>query len=216
MSDRPPVEVFTLEVSAFASNCHFIHPVGANDVLIVDPGGDADSILDVLDKQGWRVALYLLTHGHMDHVGALAEVLERHPAPTAMHPKDTAWAFGPKNAMPPFFPDPPRAAPVDRELAEGQRWRDLNLSYEVWETPGHSVGSVSFLFRDHGLLFPGDVLFADSVGRSDLPGGDPRVLTDSLKRLLTLPDETRVFPGHGPATSIGRERRHNPFLQALQ
>ncbi|MCZ7591975.1 MAG: MBL fold metallo-hydrolase [Kiritimatiellae bacterium] len=82
--------------------------------------------------------------------------------------------------------------------------------------PGHSVGSVSFIFHKHGLLFPGDVLFADSVGRSDLPGGDTRTLTQSLRRLLTLPDETRVFPGHGPATSIGRERKHNPFLQTLR
>lgn len=215
MSGSIPVEVFSLEVGPFASNCHFIQPAGSRDILLVDPGGDAEAILRILQKHQWRVALYLLTHGHMDHVSALAEVREHQPAPVAMHPTDAAWAFGPANTMPPFFPDPPRATPIDRALAEGQRWTDLGLSYDVLETPGHSRGSVSFHFPDHGLLFPGDVLFQDSVGRSDLPGGDPRVLTRSLQRLLTLPDATHVFPGHGPATTLERERKHNPYLKTL-
>ncbi len=208
-----PVEVFSLEVSAFASNCHFVHPAGSDSILVVDPGGDAESIAEFIRLHDWTVALYLITHGHMDHVGALADIAEQLPAPVAMHRLDAEWAFGIKNTMPPYFNEPPRSVPIDRDLKAGQTWTDLGLTYEIIETPGHSPGSVSFYFREQALLFSGDVLFAGSIGRSDLPGGNPRILAHSLKQLLTLPDTTRVFSGHGPETSIGEERVRNPFLR---
>ncbi|MCO5068552.1 MAG: MBL fold metallo-hydrolase [Kiritimatiellae bacterium] len=210
-----PVEVFSLEVSAFASNCHIIRPAQSDRVIVVDPGGDAETIAEFIRLHGWTVGLFLLTHGHMDHVGALADVADQFPAPIAMHPLDAEWAFGVKNTMPPYFNEPPRAATISRDLQDGQTWTDFGLTYEVLETPGHSPGSVSFYFREQALLFSGDVLFAGSIGRSDLPGGNPRVLAQSLQRLLTLPNTTRIFPGHGAKTSIGKERAHNPFLRDL-
>lgn len=196
----------------FESNCHLVRPAGADRVWVVDPGDDANRIVAALRDRNWQVEHYLLTHGHMDHVCALADVHAVFPAPVAMHPIDAEWAFTDRNTMPPFYMTPPRAVPILRLLSDGQRWSELGCEYEVLHTPGHSRGSVSFHFPDQGLLFSGDVLFRDSVGRTDLPGGDTPTLFRSLKRLLELPDETRVFPGHGPATTIGRERIHNPFL----
>jgi glyoxylase-like metal-dependent hydrolase (beta-lactamase superfamily II) len=212
LSAAASVDVVTLPVGPFESNCHLIHPAGANLACVVDPGDDADRIIAALRDRGWRVSRYLLTHGHMDHVNALADVRAEFPAPVSMHPLDAAWAFAAQNIMPPFYMTPPRAVPIADLLADGERREDLGLAYEVLHTPGHSPGSVSFYFPDRGLLFSGDVLFRDSIGRTDLPGGDAPTLFRSLKRLLELPDETRVFPGHGPATTLGRERARNPFL----
>ena len=212
-SVQPPVEIESLEVGPFSSNCHLLCPAGSARVLLIDPGDDADRILALLNRRGWSVERYLLTHGHMDHVSALAELINAHPAPVALHPLDAAWAFTAANTMPPYYPDPPRAAPIERHWADGQQWTDLGLTYEVWHTPGHSRGSVSLIFREAGLLFSGDVLFAGAIGRPDLPDGDARTLATSLKRLLTLPDEMRVYPGHGGPTTIGRERKHNPSLR---
>ena len=212
-SAQHPIEIESLEVGPFSSNCHLLCPAGSSRALVIDPGDDADRILDVLRRRGWSVEAYLLTHGHMDHVSALADLASVFSAPVALHPLVAAWAFTTANTMPPYYPDPPRSVPITRDWADGQHWTDLGLSYEVWHTPGHSRGSVSLIFRKARLLFPGDVLFAGAIGRPDLPGGDACFLAASLKRLLTLPDEMRVFPGHGGSTTIGRERRHNPYLR---
>lgn len=212
MSDTPSIEIVTIAVGPFESNCHLLRPEGADRVVVVDPGDDASRIIATLRERGWAVACYLLTHGHMDHVNALADVHDAYPAPVAMHPLDAEWAFADRNTMPPFYLVPPRAAPIERSLEDGQRWTDVGLTYDVLHTPGHSRGSVSFHFPDHGVLISGDVLFRDSIGRTDLPGGDAPTLFRSLHRLLELPDETRIFPGHGPATTLGRERARNPFL----
>jgi glyoxylase-like metal-dependent hydrolase (beta-lactamase superfamily II) len=184
-------------------------------VWVVDPGDDADQIIAAIRDRGWRVVRYLLTHGHMDHVNALADVHAEFPAPIAMHPLDAVWAFTIRNTMPPFYMTPPRAVTITDHLADGERREEFGLTYEVLHTPGHSVGSVCFYFPDHGLLFSGDVLFRDSIGRTDLPGGDAPTLFRSIKRLLKLPGETRVFPGHGPATTLAHERARNPFLTGL-
>ena len=213
MSGALPVDVTSLEVGPFASICHILQPAGSDRVLVVDPGDDAPGIIDLLRERGVQVAAYLLTHGHMDHVTGLAEVAAAFPAPAGMHPRDASWAFSETNVMFPFYDTPPRAVPIARDWQDGQTWTDLGLTYEILDTPGHSRGSVSFLFREQGLLFSGDVLFADGIGRTDLPGGDAPTLVRSLQRLLTLSDETRVYPGHGPATTIGRERKRNPYLR---
>lgn len=186
---------------------------GSTRALVIDPGDDADRICEELKAHALTVERFLITHGHMDHVYALAGVRERFPAPVSMHPLDAAWAFTDRNTMPPFYSEPPRSVPVDRALAEGQEWSDAGFAYQVLHTPGHSRGSVCFYFDSIGWLFCGDVLFMDSVGRTDLPGGDWATLQASLRRLMELPDATRVFPGHGPDTTIGREREQNPFLR---
>jgi hydroxyacylglutathione hydrolase len=211
----PALQVDTLVVSLFESNCHILHAPGCSEVLLVDPGDDAPAIAAHLDRNGLRVAAYLLTHGHVDHVSALADLVDRQPAPVAMHPRDARWAFSPAAAMPPYY-DAPRAPPaIDRALAEGQVWTDAGLTYRVIETPGHSPGGVAFHFEAAGVLIAGDTLFRGSVGRADLPGANPSDLVASLKKLMTLPDTTLVYCGHGPATRLGEEKRSNPFLRSF-
>lgn len=207
------MQVDCLTLGPFGSNCYLVLHEQTGDALVIDPGSEPETILDNIARRGANVVAYPLTHGHIDHVYALAAVLDRHPAPVGLHPRDAAWAFTERNLIPPF-PSVPRApARIDRDWAEGQTWTDGGLTYRVIECPGHSPGGVSFYFPREGVLFSGDTLFQQSVGRTDLPGGDPRLLAASLKKLLALPDETVVYPGHGPETTIGDERRHNPFVR---
>lgn len=206
------MQVESLTVGLFASNCHFLVADGGR-ALVVDPGGEPERLLTLLDERGWIPAAYLLTHGHVDHVHALAPLHARYPAPIGLHPLDAAWAFTDLNAYPPYYDTPVAPPRLDRAWADGEEWTDAGLTYRVIETPGHSPGGVCFHFPAEKVLLAGDTLFQGSVGRTDLPGGDARLLAASLRKLLTLPDETVVYCGHGPRTTIGRERRSNPFLR---
>ncbi|HMO50600.1 MAG TPA: MBL fold metallo-hydrolase [Kiritimatiellia bacterium] len=209
------VHIETLVVSLFDSNCFVIRHEDQDKALVVDPGDDAPQIIEYLRTNGLTVAAHLITHGHVDHVSALADLVAAFPAPVAMHPADARWAFTERAAFPPYY-DAPRAPPrIERELAEGQEWTDIGLTYRIIETPGHSPGGVAFYFPAEKMLFGGDTLFRGAIGRSDLPGARPADLAASLKRLLTLPDDVTVYCGHGPETTIGAERRHNPFLQSF-
>lgn len=205
--------VLTLTVGAFAANCHILPCPEKPLALVVDPGDEAERIADALRKHELRPAFYLLTHGHMDHVCALAALEKQWPAPVAMHPLDARWAFTEANAMPPYYDLPRAPSSIARTLSEGQDWNDCGLRYQVMETPGHSPGSVCFYFPDLELLFSGDVLFAGSAGRTDLPGSDAKQLMHSLSRLKSLPGNTKVFCGHGPPTTIARELLSNPYLR---
>lgn len=207
------MHVDRLVVSLFESNCFIVRHDDREDVLVVDPGDDAPVILHWLKENRCRVAAYLLTHGHVDHVSALAEVHAMMPAPVAMHPRDARWAFTPRAAMPPYYDTPRSPGPIARELGEGQTWSDIGFEYRIIETPGHSPGGVAFYFETEKVLFSGDSLFRGSIGRSDLPGANPSDLAHSLRKLLDLPDETVVHCGHGPSTTIGAERQRNPFLR---
>jgi glyoxylase-like metal-dependent hydrolase (beta-lactamase superfamily II) len=208
------MDVCSITVGPFASNCHVILAPGGR-ALVVDPGGEPAAILDFIRESHIEVAAYLITHGHVDHVHALAAMHARHPAPIGMHPRDAQWAFTSANALPPYYQAPVPPPRIERDWSEDQTWTDAGLTYRVIETPGHSPGSVSFYFSAERVLFPGDVLFQGSVGRTDLPGGNPRELAKSLSRLARLPDETVVYPGHGPQTTIGVEKRTNPFMQKV-
>ncbi len=203
----------TLVVSLFQSNCFILHREGEAEALVIDPGDNAPDILALLERKHLNVAAYLLTHGHVDHVYALAEMVEARPAPVAMHPDDAKWAFTERAAFPPYYGAPQAPPRIDRELADGQTWTDIGLTYRVIATPGHSPGGVAFYFEEDKLLLSGDSIFRGSIGRSDLPGADPATLAASLKKLLTLPDDVTIHCGHGPATTIGHERKTNPFLQ---
>ncbi len=205
--------VIAIPVGAFTSNCYLIPAPGSSAALVIDPGDDAAIILAELENRGLVPAAYLLTHGHMDHVSALAEVAARYPAPIGLHPLDAAWAFTPANAAPPYYPTPRAPSTIERAWAAGQRWEDVGFRYDILFTPGHSPGSVSFHFPQQRWLFCGDVLFAGSVGRADLPGASPRTLLASLDTLMALPPDTTVFPGHGPTTTLAHERKTNPWLR---
>ncbi|MBN1557199.1 MAG: MBL fold metallo-hydrolase [Lentisphaerae bacterium] len=209
------MNVDTLALGPFEANSYVL--AGENRrALVIDPGAEADRLVRYLETRGLGVAAYVLTHGHIDHLSALPGLLARFPAPVALHPADAAWAFASRNTMQPFYPPPPAPLTVARELAEGQSWTDAGLTYRILETPGHTPGSVCLFFEQEQALFTGDTLFAGSVGRTDLTGGDSRALARSLKRLAALPDTVSVYPGHGPATAIGREKKANYFLREKQ
>lgn len=207
------IQIESLVVSLFESNCFIVRNNGGTDVMVVDPGDNAADILAFLRERQYHPNVYLITHGHVDHVSGLAELHRTLPAPVAMHPRDSRWAFSPRAAMPPYYESPNAPSAIERELADGQEWTDIGFTYQIIETPGHSPGGVAFYFKKENVLFSGDSLFRGSIGRSDLPGSNPSDLAKSLKRLMALPDATVVYCGHGPATTIGAERKHNPYLK---
>ncbi len=197
-------------VGAFAVNCLVVWDDAAKAVVI-DPGAEAVEIEGALKRNGLTVAAYWLTHGHIDHISALDAILARWPAPVYMHPADAAWAFTSTNQYPPYFRTPHRPDEL-LDLADGQALEVGGLTARVIHTPGHTPGGVCYYFENQQRLITGDTLFQGSIGRTDLPGGDMATLGRSLAGLLQLPDETRVYPGHGSDSTIGVERRYNPFL----
>ena len=207
------LQVETMVLGAFEANCFILHK-HQGKAIVIDPGAQPELIIPFLEKAGLTPEIYLLTHGHMDHVSALADLHTAFPAPVAMHPDDRKWAFEAMNQMPPFYPPPLfPACGVDRSVQDAQTWSDAGITFTVVGTPGHTPGSVCFYFPVDNLLFSGDTLFAGSVGRTDLPGGNSRTLGLSLARLAKLPPKTLIFPGHGEATELDYELKHNFFMQ---
>lgn len=206
------MHVEMMPVGPFEANCYLAWGE-TRQALVIDPGADAERVLRLLDRHNLTVAAYLLTHGHMDHIGALAPLAALRPAPIGLHPDDARWAFEPANQMPPYYPVPERPSETARPLADGQEWTDGGLTYRILATPGHSPGSVCYYFPSEHALFTGDTLFQGTVGRTDLPGGATAVLSRSLERLAKLPPETRIYAGHGAASTLAEELRSNPFLQ---
>jgi glyoxylase-like metal-dependent hydrolase (beta-lactamase superfamily II) len=207
------MKIEPLCVGPFEVNCAVIR--AAPDLaLVIDPGFDAPEIRSILELHGLRVAAYLLTHGHADHLSALAALHATHPAPVYLHAEDFSWAFGPQNQIPPLYPVPskPNAEFIHPEqLAAPLQFGEIAL--RCLETPGHTRGGLCYYFEQEALLFTGDTLFKGTCGRTDLPGGNARTLSASLKRLAALPDDTTVIPGHGERTSIGTEKHANFFMQ---
>jgi glyoxylase-like metal-dependent hydrolase (beta-lactamase superfamily II) len=207
------MKVLCETVGPFAENSYFLFDPESRAAVAFDPGDEPDRLLDVIRREGLDVRAILNTHCHLDHVGAVSALKEATGAPFYIHPADRFLLDAvPVQAQ--YFGLPPPPVPdVDGLLAGGQVFELAggNISIRVIETPGHSPGSVTFHAGD--ILFAGDVLFQSSIGRTDLPGGDHETLLRSIReRLLVFPDSTIVYPGHGPPTTIGRERATNPFL----
>ncbi len=202
-----------LVVGPYASNCYIVGSQSNKEGMIIDPGDEAKRILKKVEELKLDIKLIVLTHGHIDHTGALKEVGEATGAAVAVH-TDDAQSLGRGVSlisvlMPGLsYPTPP---PPDRLLKDGDSIDIGDLHFLVLHTPGHSPGGICLL--GEGIVFSGDTLFNYGIGRSDLPGGSHSQLMDSLQtKLMTLPDDTIVYPGHGPGTTIGAERRGNPFL----
>jgi len=207
------MNISAVATGAFEEICYMAWG-DAKQAIVFDPGHDADQILQAMEQHNLEVAAYVCTHGHADHINALADLHRRHPAPIAMHSKDLEWAFEPVNQIEPFYPVPPRPdIETFLRLESARDWNFAGLHFQCMETPGHTPGSCCILFPEDGILVSGDTLFKGSCGRTDLPGGSPRQLKESLVLLKQLPDETRVYPGHGPDTTIGIERATNFFMQ---
>ncbi len=205
------MNLYTLPVGPFEVNCYLARqPDGAS--VLFDPGADADAIRAWLEEREARVEAILITHGHMDHVSALARISEATSAPIYMHPADARWAFGSTNQMPPYYgvPDPPAGS--IRPAGESEPIRAAGLEIRAIETPGHTPGGVCYYIPSAATLISGDTLFQNSVGRTDLPGASSRTLAESLQKLAVLPPTVRVYPGHGDLTTIGDEIENNYFM----
>ena len=205
---------------AFAANCYVVAPARGAECVIVDPGQDAQQGIDeLLVRYRLKPIAVLLTHGHIDHMWSVAPVCGAKGIPAYVHPDDRELLTDPAKGLSltvgqQLFGGITFTEPEDvRELADGSALSLAGLDFTVRHTPGHTPGSVTF--GSENGLFTGDLLFAGSIGRTDLPGGDHQAMLRSLARTLTLPDDTLVLPGHGPQTTIGAERRTNPFLTGL-
>ena len=208
---------------SFAANCYLVAPAPGEECVIIDPGEDAErGIAEIIAEHRLKPVAVLLTHGHIDHVWSVAPVCGARDIPAYIHPDDRAlltdpargFSLGPGQQL---FGGLTFTEPDDvKELSDGTVLRLAGLELTVDHAPGHTPGSVAFR-SDTTVMFSGDLLFAGSIGRTDLPGGDTAAMMDSLARVcLTLPDDTQVLPGHGPQTTIGAERASNQFLAGLQ
>ncbi len=202
-----------LIVGPLQVNCYILADEKTKEAVVIDPGDDADDILKIVREKGFRVKYLINTHAHFDHVGANKAVKEATGAELLLHEADAPVLAAASHQSPSFGLSPVVSPPADRYLKHGDVVTAGEVSLKVLHTPGHSPGGISLL--EQGIVFTGDSLFAGSIGRTDLPGGDLLTLLRSIKtNLMVLPDETKVFCGHGPASTIGEERRENPFLNA--
>ncbi|MDH4027612.1 MAG: MBL fold metallo-hydrolase [Nitrospirota bacterium] len=200
-------------VGPLGTNAYIIGDEKTKNAVVVDPGDEADRMLDLIKEKSFRINAIICTHGHFDHVGAVGDMKMVTGAKILMHKNDMEtyaaakdqaafWGFG--------LDDQPKP---DGFVEEGDEIKVGGLSFKVLHTPGHSRGGICLY--GEGVLISGDTIFQGSVGRTDFPGGSHEMLKKSFKRLLDLPDETKVYSGHGPETTIGRERKTNFFVSEL-
>lgn len=207
-----PMIVSTLPVGLIQTNCYIVGCEQTGEGAVIDPGGHPDRILAEVERQGLTIKYVLDTHAHFDHTDANGAIVEASGAPLALHPGDLPLLKASGGAALFGLHADPSPLP-DLELSDGDELAVGQLCFRVLHTPGHTPGHVCFYAPDQGVLFDGDVLFRRGIGRTDLSGGSLAQLMDSIQRVLfVLPDETVVYSGHGPATTIGEEKRLNPWL----
>jgi len=203
----------TIPAGMNQTNCYVLGCEETMQGVVIDPGGEGERLRQEIERSGLDIEYVLLTHAHFDHIGGVADVVEATGAKLAMHPDErplldagggaALWGLKVKPSPPP-----------DVDLSAGQIIEVGQLRLKVLVTPGHSPGGVTFYEANEGVAFVGDVLFSHGIGRSDLPGGDHQTLMQSIREILfALPGDTVVYPGHGPTTTIEREKRTNPWVQ---
>ncbi len=213
MSAAP--EVRTVVSTAFAENCYIVWLPGRQDALVIDPGLEPEEILDLLREEGLTAAAILNTHGHADHIAGNAALKEAFPAaPLVIGANETRLLADPHANLSAAFGLPITSPPADRTVREGDVVETAGMRLEVLDVPGHSPGHVVYLLRGEPcLLFGGDVLFRGSIGRTDFPGCDGRLLLEGIRgKVFALPGDTVVYPGHEAVTTVAHEKRTNPFV----
>jgi len=199
------LEVVSLALGTYGTNCYLVAREGAQQAVVIDPGDTAELVLEALAERGWSAAAILVTHGHLDHIGAVRDLAEATSAEVWM-------ARGDADDLRGFAPAPYQP---EHLVGGGDSLEVGGISFRTFDVPGHTAGSVAF--AADGVAFVGDVLFAGSIGRTDLAGGDLDTLVESIALLMReLPPDTVVAPGHGPVTTLARELAANPFLDELR
>jgi hydroxyacylglutathione hydrolase len=210
-----PLEIHAIVSQPFAENTYVVWQPERSDCLVIDPGMEPELILNFLQEQGKTPAALLNTHGHADHIGGNAALKKAYPDTPLIIGADEAYLLtDPQANLSAPFGLPIVSPPADRLVREGDVVGEAGIRLEVLDLPGHSPGHIVFVYRGEPVVvFGGDVLFRESIGRYDFPGSDGRLLFDGIRaKLFTLPADSIVYPGHGPATTIGHEKRANPFV----
>jgi hydroxyacylglutathione hydrolase len=211
VSREAPLKVHVMEVGPLAVNAYLVERPEDRRAVVIDPGDEGEAILAVLGERDLSLDKILLTHGHFDHVGGVASLKEKTGAPVHVHAADAALMKAARRHGLMFgltVPDPPEP---DVLVADGELVPFGNLSFRVVHTPGHTPGCVTYIIEN--MAFVGDLIFQGSIGRTDFPGGDHEALLESVRKsIFVLDDATVLLPGHGPATTVGNEKRYNPFF----
>jgi len=206
------LKIHTLPLGSYQTNCYIVYGETAKTCAIIDPGYEARTILDAVSRLGLTVDAILLTHGHFDHVGAVEQITKKTGCKLFMSQRDWSQKIDPMTVF--FYPIANCDFAEVQFCEDGEAIHAGGLTFTVMETPGHTWGSVCYLCED--ALFCGDTLFAGSCGRTDLPGGDWKTITQSLKQLAALETNYAVYPGHGNSTTLAAEKRYNPCMSNIE
>jgi len=202
--------VHTLTLGPMQANCYLLECEETHSAIVIDPGDDADAILDVLEKRKLNLEFIVNTHGHIDHISANADLKKKTSAKLCIHRLDADMIVNPQKNLSSFIGREISSPSADKILDDGDNLEVGTIILKVIHTPGHSPGSICLLADD--VLFTGDLLFAGGIGRYDFPGSSYNQIMESLNKIMELEDNLVVYPGHGPITAIGEERDTNPFL----
>lgn len=202
-----------VDVGDFSTNCYIFGDDGTKEVVIIDPGGEGEKIFNIIKENNFFVKYIILTHGHFDHIGAVKYLKEKTNAKILIHELDSKMLISSVDNLSAFvWLKQGRIVQekADELIKDKDEYQIGNKVFSIIHTPGHTKGGICILFDN--FLFSGDTLFKESVGRTDLPGSDSKAIIESVKKLMTLSDDVEVFPGHGADTTIGHERKYNPYV----
>lgn len=206
------IKIGRIPLGSMGTNCYFVYREDLRDAIVFDPGDNGAALYDKLKDNGINVKAIFLTHGHFDHVYGVKELKEKSGAKVYACKDELELLRGPELNVSAMMGRLVTVEP-DELFSDGDTYELCNMQFQVIATPGHTAGGACFYFKEAGILIVGDTLFEGSVGRTDFPTGSMKTLVDSInKKLMQLPDNTRVYPGHGGTTTIGDERQNNPFL----